>query len=52
MNAAKLGDVLEINVETIKADETLGFFRGEINRKIDGAIIATGTQTCSFKSRL
>uniref|UniRef100_A0AC34QW81 Thioesterase domain-containing protein n=1 Tax=Panagrolaimus sp. JU765 TaxID=591449 RepID=A0AC34QW81_9BILA len=52
MNAAKLGDILEIDVETIKTEDTLGFFKGEISRKNDGAIIATATQTCSFKSRL
>lgn len=52
LNSAKEGDTLVIDVKTVKAGKTLGFFKGEVFRKSDGKAIATGCQTLAFKPKL
>lgn len=51
IDTAKLGETIIIKCETIKADETRGFFKGEVLRKLDNVLIATGKQTLSFKAK-
>ncbi|KAE9547761.1 hypothetical protein FO519_009027 [Halicephalobus sp. NKZ332] len=52
LNAAREGDVLVIDVQTVKTGKNLGFFKGEVTRKSDGVVIATGCQTLAFKPKL
>ncbi|KAE9547760.1 hypothetical protein FO519_009026 [Halicephalobus sp. NKZ332] len=51
MDSAKLGDTLVFVNDTIKSNEFKGFFKGEVYRKSDNALIATGKQTLIFKIR-
>uniref|UniRef100_A0AC35GN97 Thioesterase domain-containing protein n=1 Tax=Panagrolaimus sp. PS1159 TaxID=55785 RepID=A0AC35GN97_9BILA len=48
LNAAKLGDILEIKIFILKEGRTLGFVNAEIYRKSDKKIIAIGKETIAF----
>lgn len=45
MKAAKVGDVIEIDANTVKAGKTLAYLNCELRLKSTGDVIATGTNT-------
>uniref|UniRef100_A0AC34QVX6 Thioesterase domain-containing protein n=2 Tax=Panagrolaimus sp. JU765 TaxID=591449 RepID=A0AC34QVX6_9BILA len=48
LNAAKIGDVIIIQVEKLKSGKTMGFFKSKITRKNDGVLIAVAQQTLAI----
>uniref|UniRef100_A0AC34QW82 Thioesterase domain-containing protein n=1 Tax=Panagrolaimus sp. JU765 TaxID=591449 RepID=A0AC34QW82_9BILA len=51
IDKAKLGETIIIKCSTIKANDNIGFFKGEIFRKSDNVLIANGKQTLSFRPK-
>ncbi|KAE9547759.1 hypothetical protein FO519_009025 [Halicephalobus sp. NKZ332] len=49
MDNAKLGDTLVFVNDTVKMSDFKGFFKSEVYRKSDNALIATGKQTLILK---
>lgn len=48
MNGCREGETIIIDIQTIKADK-LGVFTGNVYRKSDGVIIASGKQTLALE---
>lgn len=45
LKAAKIGDIIEIDANTVKAGKTLAYLNCELRLKGTGDVIATGTHT-------